>query len=112
MGVCALPTSCVTSDAVSVAWTTVAGTAGAADFTPASGVVSFPIGVGARTVSVATTPDLLDEPDESLSLTLSGPSNALIADGAAVGTIVDDDPTPSLVVSDASGSDPFADVEI
>src|SRR5204862_229208 len=44
--------------------------------------------------------DLLNEPDETFLLQLSNATNAVIACAQAVGTIVNDDPVPSLCVED------------
>ena len=38
--------------------------------------------------------DVLDEVDETFTVTLSNPANATIADGSAIGTITDDDGRP------------------
>ena len=54
---------------------------------------------------VQTTADALDENDETVSVTLSAPSGALIADGTAVGTITDDDPLPTVSVGNASATE-------
>jgi large repetitive protein len=45
--------------------------------------------------------DRLDEPDETLRVVLDSSSGAPIADGEAVGAIVDDDP-PSLTIGDVT----------
>ncbi len=70
------------------------------DYTPVSGTLTFPPGASSRTVSVPLLGDALDEGDETLTLTLSAPAGARLADGVALGTIVDDDPLPSLSVAD------------
>jgi hypothetical protein len=46
--------------------------------------------------------DTLDESDETLTLKLSNPRNATIADDTATGTILDNDVTPTLSISDKS----------
>src|SRR5262249_809294 len=46
--------------------------------------------------------DLADEADETFTVTLSNPQNATIADGTAVGTIIDDDPLPTLSIDDVT----------
>src|SRR5439155_25759270 len=54
------------------------------------------------------------ESDEKFTVDLSNPTGATIADGQGVGTIVDDDGTPSISIEDAiapegsSGPNPFA----
>ena len=46
--------------------------------------------------------DTLDEANETFFVNLSAPSNATIADGQGVGTITDDDATPSLSINDVT----------
>ncbi len=53
-----------------------------------------------QTVPVTVIGDDLDELDETLQLDLSSPVNATIADSTGVGTITDDDDTPTLAVAD------------
>ena len=68
--------------------TTVAG----ADYTAASGTLTFARGETEKTVSVMVLDDAHDEGEETLTLTLSSPSGARIGDGTATGTIRNDDP--------------------
>lgn len=80
---------------VTVAYATANGTATApADYASASGVVTFPPGATARTVTVQVAADALVEGDEAFTVGLSAPSGATVADGQATGTIVDDDLPP------------------
>jgi hypothetical protein len=60
--------------------------------------------VTSQTVTVQVAGDVLDEPDESFSLGLSSPVNAVIGDGTGSATISDDDPEPTLSVSNADPS--------
>ena len=46
--------------------------------------------------------DTLDEIDETFTVTLSDPTNATIADGIGLGTILDDDAPPALSVNDVT----------
>ncbi len=55
------------------------------------------------TVPVAVVADVMDEPDETLGLVLSNPVNASIGTASALGTIVDDDATPSQPPSAPTG---------
>ena len=88
---------------VSVNWTTNAGTATAgADYVTASGGRTFAPGETSKTVAITVDGDTLDEADETFTLTLSAPTNATIADGSGLGTITDDDATPSVSVSDVT----------
>src|SRR5262249_36883343 len=62
------------------------------------------LGVGAgettKTVVVQVIGDTLNEADETFLLKLSNAGNAVIACAQAVGTIVNDDPVPTLCVED------------
>ena len=61
-------------------------------------------GATAKTISIATTDDTLDEPDgETFTVTLSGPGNADLATGGetATGTINDNDDPPKVSITGA-----------
>ncbi|SEP49729.1 Aryl-phospho-beta-D-glucosidase BglC, GH1 family [Rhodospirillales bacterium URHD0017] len=99
--------SAAATEAVTVDYHTVAGTAGSADFTGASGTVTFAPGETSKTITIAVTPDVLVESSEQFTVVLSNPHSATIADGTGVATIVDDDTAPppvvpTLAVNDAS----------
>ena len=90
------------STAVSVDYATSDGTATAgADYTATSGTLSFQSGETTKTVSVPVLHDAHDEGSETLTLTLSNASGAVIkSDGAtATGTITNDDPIPQAWMS-------------
>ena len=71
------------------------GTATAgSDYTATSGTLSFAAGETEKTVSVPVLDDAHDEGSETLTLTLSNPSGAYLADGSATGTITNSDPMP------------------
>jgi hypothetical protein len=93
-----------TSDrTITVQYATANNTATAAlDYTAASGTLTFPPGTPSQPVAVAVLGDVLDEASETYFIDLSGAVNAGIADTRGVGTITDNDPTPSLVISDVS----------
>jgi hypothetical protein len=94
--------SAASSSAVTVAYATSNGTAVAgSDYTATSGRLTFAAGATSRTVVVPVISDLADEPDETMSLVLSAPVGATLADATALGTIVDDDAPPTLSVSNA-----------
>ncbi len=76
-----------------------------ADFASTSGTVTFAPGETTKPVVVAITNDALDEADETFELVLSSPVNATLASGPAVGTITDDDDTPSLSVADVTSTE-------
>lgn len=91
------------TEVVSVAYATSdAGATAGVDYTAVAGTLSFPVGVSVRTVDVPVLGDLLDEADESLRVTLSSPANATLAASQALGTILDDDPLPSLTIGDVA----------
>jgi hypothetical protein len=75
----------------------VTATAGS-DYVAASGTVSFLAGEVSKTITVVVNGDAVVEPDETFNVNLSVPANATIADGLGVGTIVNDDVTPPVVV--------------
>ena len=94
------------SDAeVTVRWATSDGTATAgSDYTAGSGTLTFAAGETGKTVTVAVTGDAVDEPNETLTVTLSNQTSGVsITDATATGTITDDDEWTSLSVSYGDG---------
>ena len=88
------------SGTVTVDYATSDGTATAgADYTAASGTLSFAAGETSKTVSVPVLNDAHDEGSETLTLTLSNATGAVIADGEATGTITNKDPVPQAWIS-------------
>jgi hypothetical protein len=86
---------------VYVNYATSAGTATAGvDYTSASGTLTIPAFAVSATVPVTILPDLVDEDNETLTLTLSNPINGVLVDPTATGTINDDDPTPLVSAGD------------
>ena len=84
---------------VTVDWASADGTATAGtDYTAGNGSLTFSAGETSRTVTVSVTGDHMDEPDETLTVTLSSPSGATIEDGTGTGTIVDDDDPPTVTL--------------
>ena len=73
--------SAASAEAVSVNYATSDGTATEpGDYTAASGTLTWAIGeTGARTFEIPITDDVLDEGDETVTITLSGPVNCTIA---------------------------------
>ena len=87
------------SEPVTVDYATSEGTgAGAAtedsDYTATSGRLTFAAGETKQTVSVPVLDDGHDEDEETMTLTLSNPVGARIADGTATGTIENAGPIP------------------
>ncbi len=82
---------------VSVAYSTANGTATAgADYVASSGTVTFAAGETSKMVHVDIKGDALAEGNETFTVNLSSPAGATIADGTAMGTIIDDDGAPAL----------------
>ena len=79
------------------------------------GTLSFAAGQTEKTVDVTVNGDTADEPNETVVLRLSSPSNAALSGGAqtldGTGTITDDDGTPTVTLEldpasiDESGAD-------
>ena len=80
---------------VTVDYATRDGTATAgADYTAASGTLTFVAGETTKTVAVPVLADAHDDGGETLALALSNATGAVIADGEATGTILNDGPIP------------------
>ena len=95
------------SAAASVRYTTSGLTAGALDFTASTGTLEWAAGDStSKSFVVELLDDALDEDDETVQLELTEASgSALGAPATAVLTLVDDDPTPTLSVADASNGE-------
>ncbi|MDP9387837.1 MAG: hypothetical protein M3Q48_07890 [Actinomycetota bacterium] len=89
---------------VTVAYATADGTAVTpGDYVAGTGLLTFVPGDTAETVTVTVVGDDFAEPAETFFVDLSVPSNATIADGRGVGTILNDDGPPvALSVGDTS----------
>ena len=95
--------SAVSSQAVSVTYATSDVTAIAGqDYTAVSGTLTLPPGTTTQTVVVPVLGDVQDEANETYNVNLSAPVNATINDNLGVGTITDNDATPSLVINDVT----------
>jgi hypothetical protein len=82
---------------VTVNYATADGSAiSANDYTAASGTLTFAPGETSKTISVLVNGDRLAEPNETFFVNLNSPTNATIADGQGLGTIVDDEPRISI----------------
>jgi hypothetical protein len=78
----------------------------AKDFRRRKGIVSFPPGVTSQSIQVPIIGDSLNEDDEFFTIHFETPMNAALKTAHATGTIIDDDPLPTLdfTRSDFSGS--------
>lgn len=75
-----------------ISYATVEETATAGvDFVSKSRTLTIPPGVQLRTHGVSVNPDGEPEPDETMGVVLSQPSNLTIGDGMATGSILNDD---------------------
>jgi hypothetical protein len=93
----------VSGSDVTVDYTASDGTATAgSDYTAASDTLTIPAGQTSGSIVVSVNGDKTYEPNENFTLTLSNPVGATIVTSTAVGTIMNDDPLPQLVVGDAS----------
>jgi len=95
--------SAASGKTITVNYTTGAGSASAgADYTTTTGTLTFNPGDTSKNVDVPIVGDLIDEDDETFTVTLSSPSNVTINDGTATGTIKDDDNPPTISVGDVT----------
>ncbi len=91
------------SQSVTLNFATEDGTALAGvDYVTTSGTLTFTPGQTSKTLAVAVSADLLDEVNETFFVNLTTPTNATLADGQGRGTIIDDDPQPSLSIADVT----------
>ena len=85
---------------ITVDYHTTDGTASSGvDYFEVSGTLNFAPGELSHTVNVPILGDVFDEFDESFSFNLSNPTESQILDGEGLGTIVDDDLTPEITIT-------------
>lgn len=101
------------NDPVSVNWQTQDGTAvGAAacaagvDYVSDDGIAVVAAGALQQTISVALCGDAAVEPNETFSLLLTDVTGGVLQNNLAVGTIIDDDDVPELVINNARALEP------
>jgi hypothetical protein len=75
------------------------------DYIPISNTLTFDPGEISKTIQISIIDDELDELDETFEINLSNPVNAMIADGQAIGTILDDDDAPLVSMADVAGQE-------
>ncbi|HEY0099416.1 MAG TPA: Calx-beta domain-containing protein, partial [Pyrinomonadaceae bacterium] len=80
------------------------GTATAAvnDYQQAISTLNFAPGTSSRIIGITINGDTAYEPDETFFVNLGSPENATLSDAQAQGTIVNDDPQPTISVFPAS----------
>lgn len=88
------------NELVTVNYATADGTATVADndYQATSGTLSFLPGQTSQTITVLVNGDTTPENDETFFVNLSNPSNAILTNSQATGTITNDDSAPSSVV--------------
>jgi uncharacterized repeat protein (TIGR01451 family) len=94
------------SSTVTVNFVTVNGSAsssaGTGDYISRSGTLTFPPGSTNQVIAIGIRGDTTYETNETFFINLSVPVNAILADNQAVCTILNDDPIPSVFVSDVT----------
>ena len=94
---------------ITVDYATSDGTATASsDYTAGTGTITFAPNVTTQNIPIAVLADTVDEVDETVTVTLSNPSNVTINDGIGELTITDDDGAPSLSIADLTTPDETA----
>ncbi|HYH49746.1 MAG TPA: Calx-beta domain-containing protein [Acidimicrobiia bacterium] len=92
-----------TGPPVTVRFSTADGSAGTAgDYTGRTGVLTFAGSTATQTISVSVAGDAVDEDDETFTVTLSSPTNAVLGKATGTGTIRDDDGAPVVSVVPAT----------
>jgi hypothetical protein len=93
-----------TDQAVTIAYQTADGTAttGDNDYEETSGVLTIPAKTLSATITVPVNGDTQFEPFETFAVDLSSPVNATLLDAHGVGTISNDDGTPTLSLGDVT----------
>ena len=99
--------SAASAQVVTVGYATADGTATTADgdYVATSGTLTFPAGTTTQTVSVTVNGDAALRAERDVQRGPGSPTNATVADGTGVGTIVNDDAAGMLSVSDVSVSE-------
>ena len=93
--------SAASANAVTVPYTLTGTATGGSDYeTPSSTSLSIAAGATSGTIVIKVKGDALDEPNETIIVTLGAPTNATVSTtaGAGTGTITDDDDTPTVTL--------------
>ncbi|MDP2246487.1 MAG: Calx-beta domain-containing protein, partial [Nitrosomonadales bacterium] len=89
--------SAASGQTVSVGYNTSSGTATAgSDYTAVSGTLTFTPGQTTQTITVPIANDTIYEGNETFNVNLNSATNATIADGLGIGTIIDNDAAPTI----------------
>ena len=76
---------------VAVSYSTLDGTAGPSDYSPASGTVTFAAGEKTKTIDISISGDTLPERTETFHVQLSSPTKGTVVQSRGIGRIVNDD---------------------
>lgn len=88
---------------IAVNYSTVNGSASSgSDYTATSGSLFFLPGETTKTITVPVLGETLNESNETVLVNLTGAFNASISDSQGTGTLVNDDPIPTLGISDVT----------
>jgi hypothetical protein len=88
---------------VTVDFATAPGTATSpADFAAQTGTLTFAPGTTTQLITVAVVGEAIFEANETFVVNLTNPANATLQDGQGQGTITNDDPAPTLTISDVT----------
>ena len=99
----AVTLSSVSGKAITVDYATNNGSAlSGSDYTGVSGTLAIPAGALGGIISVTSLEDVLNEGDESLTVSLSNPVEASIADNSGTITIADNDNAPLLSIDNVT----------
>lgn len=92
-----------TAQTVTVNYATADGSATApADYAARSGTLTFTPGVLTQTITVPVVADAVNEPDETFTVGLSGPTVATVTSATGTGTILNDDALPTLAIDNVT----------
>jgi uncharacterized repeat protein (TIGR01451 family) len=82
------------------------------DYLATSGVLTFAPGVVSQNIPVTIVGDTIDEDNEDFTVTLSNPSDVIIAQGTGIETIADDDGFSQISIADVSVSEATANAQV
>jgi hypothetical protein len=89
--------SAASAKSISVFYQTADGTAsGSSDYQPASVGITLNPGTTTQTISITSIGDRTYEPDETFFVNISSSPTATVADAQGQGTIINDDPLPTI----------------
>ena len=72
------------------------------DYNLSANTLTFNPGITSQSIIVQVLGDIIDEGDETFYVNLSNANHAMISDNQGIGTITDDDPTPTVAFNSVS----------